>query len=319
MYSLHFYGRMLADTPRMHAYVEALRRSVTPDSVVLDLGSGPGVFALLACKFGARRVFAVEPDNSINIAREAAVANGFADRIEFFQSLSMEVTLPEPATVIISDLRGVLPWFQQHFPALIDARKRLLAPGGTLIPARDFVWGSIVEAPQRYQELVGPWVHDDFDLNLSAGASRITNTWRKTRIEAGELLTEAVRWNTLDYYAVNNADVDAQISWRAARSGTAHGIAVWFDAETADGIGFTNRPGADELIYGQGFFPFTRPVDVSDGEHINVRLRADLIESDYVWSWDTDFPDQQIGFKQSTFYAAALSAEELKKKYAQHS
>jgi protein arginine N-methyltransferase 1 len=319
MYSLHFYGRMFAETPRMNAYVEALRRSVTPDSVVLDLGSGPGVFALLACKFGARRVYAVEPDNTINIAREAAVANGFADRIEFFQRLSTEVTLPEPATIIISDLRGVLPWFQRHVPSIIDARQRLLAPGGTLIPGRDCVWGSVVESPNTYEEIVGPWANNRFDLNLSAGVSRITNTWRKTRIEASELLTEAVRWHTFDYYDVTSADVAAEISWRAARSGTAHGIAVWFDAETADGVGFSNRPGAEELIYGQGFFPFPRPVDVSEGERINVRLRADLVEDDYVWSWDTDFTDRKIGFKQSTFYATALSAEELKKKYAQHS
>jgi type I protein arginine methyltransferase len=319
MYSLHFYGRMLADTPRMNAYVEALRRSVTPDSVVLDLGSGPGVFALLACKFGARRVYAVEPDNTINIAREAADANDFADRIEFFQALSTEVTLPEPATVIISDLRGVLPWFQQHIPAIIDARQRLLAPGGTLIPGRDFVWGSVVESPETYEEIVGPWVHNQFDLNLSAGASRITNTWRKTRIKAGELLAEAVRWTTLDYYEVDSADVDAEISWRAARSGTAHGIAVWFDAETADGAGFTNRPGAEQLIYGQGFFPFPRPVPVTEGECIKLRLRADLIADDYVWCWDTNFPSQAFSFRQSTFFAGALSPEQLRKKYAQHS
>ena len=319
MYSLHFYGRMLADTPRMNAYVEALRRSVTPDSVVLDLGSGPGVFALLACKFGARRVYAIEPDNTINIAREAAVANGFADRIEFFQSLSTEVTLPEPATIIISDLRGVLPWFQRHIPAIIDARTRLLAPGGTLIPCTDFLWAAVVEAPERFEEIVGPWAHNQFDLNLVAGLSRITNTWRKTRIEAGELLTEAIHWTRLDYYEVNSADVDAEISWRAARSGTAHGIAIWFEAEMAEGIGFSNRPGAEELIYGQGFFPFPRPVPVSEGERIHLRLRADLVEADYVWSWTTDFTDQKIGFKQSTFYSVALSAEELKKKYAQHS
>ena len=319
MYSLHFYGRMLADTPRLNAYVEALRRWVTPDSVVLDLGSGPGVFALLACKFGARRVYAVEPDNTINIAREAAVANGYAERIEFFQRLSTEVALPEPATIIISDLRGVLPWFQQHIPAIIDARKRLLATGGTLIPARDFLWAAVVEAPERYEEIVGPWLHNRLDLNLSAGASRITNTWRKTRFDANELVTEAVRWTALDYYEVQSADVDSEISWRAARSGTAHGIAVWFDAETADGIGFTNKPGAEELIYGQGFFPFPWAVDVSEGEQIRLKLRADLVEDDYVWSWDTDFMDQKIGFRQSTFFSAALSAEELKKKYAQHS
>lgn len=319
MYSLYFYGRMLADRQRMNAYVEALRRSVTPESVVLDLGSGPGVFALLACKFGARRVYAVEPDNTINIAREAAVANGFADRIEFFQCLSTEVTLPEPATIIISDLRGVLPWFQRHIPAIIDARKRLLAPGGVLLPKRDLLWGAVVESKDRYEEIVGPWATNPYDLNLSAGASRITNTWRKTRIEANELLTEAVRWATLDYYEVNDADVDAEITWRAARSGTAHGIAVWFDAETADGIGFTNKPGADELIYGQGFFPFPQPVQVSEGERIKLRLRADMVEDDYVWSWTTDFTDQKIGFRQSTFFAVALSPEELKKKYAQHS
>jgi len=88
MYSLHFYGQMLADTPRMDAYLAALRQAVKPDSVVLDLGCGPGVFALMACKFGARRVYAVEPDNIISVAREAAVANGCADRIEFFESLS---------------------------------------------------------------------------------------------------------------------------------------------------------------------------------------------------------------------------------------
>jgi protein arginine N-methyltransferase 1 len=157
MYSLHFYGQMLADAPRMDAYLAALRRVVTPDSVVLDLGCGPGVFALMACKFGARRVYAVEPDNIISVAREAALANGCADRIEFFESLSTEISLPEPASIIISDLRGVLPWFEQHIPSIIDARERLLARGGALIPRRDVLWAAVVEAPEHYEDLVGPW------------------------------------------------------------------------------------------------------------------------------------------------------------------
>jgi protein arginine N-methyltransferase 1 len=317
MYSLHFYGQMLADAPRMDAYVEALRRAVTPDSVVLDLGSGPGVFALLACKFGARRVYAVEPDNAINIGREAAAANGFAERIEFFQKLSTEITLPERATVIISDLRGVLPWFQQHLPSIVDARARLLAPGGVLIPWRDVVWAAVVEADDRYDEIVGPWRR--FKLDLSAGVSRITNTWRKTRIEAEELLTEPACWARLDYYNVASPDVCAEISWRATRRGTAHGVALWFDSELADGVGFSNRPGSAELIYGNAFLPFPEPVEIDEGEQIVVKLRADFLHDDYVWSWATDFTDRKIGFKQSTFWGVALSPEELRKKYAQHS
>src|SRR5688572_9107659 len=85
MYSLHFYGQMIADAARMEAYAAALRATVKPDSVVMDLGCGPGVFAVLACKLGARRVYAVEPENVISLAREIAAANGCASRIEFFE------------------------------------------------------------------------------------------------------------------------------------------------------------------------------------------------------------------------------------------
>lgn len=319
MYSLHFYGEMIANRPRVEPYVEALRQAVKPDSIVLDLGCGQGLFALLACRFGARRVYAIEPDNVINIAREAAAANGFSDRVEFFQSVSTEVTLPEPATIIISDLRGVLPWFQKHIPSIVDARQRLLAPGGVLIPRRDTLWAALVEAPEQYEEIVGPWRNELFGVDLSAGLSRITNTWRKTRIEARELLTEAVCWTTLDYDAVDSADVQAEISLRVARAGIAHGVAVWFDTELADGISFSNRPGAPELIYGNGFFLFPRPVEIREGECVVVRLRADLVKDDYVWTWATDFTDRRIEFRQSTFYGVALSPEQLRKKHAQRS
>jgi protein arginine N-methyltransferase 1 len=317
MYSLHFYGEMIANAPRVEPYVEALRRVVRPDSVVLDLGCGQGLFALLACRFGARRVYAIESDNVINIAREAAAANGCADRIEFFQSLSTQITLPERATVIISDLRGVLPWFQQHIPSIIDARERLLAPGGVLIPRRDVLWAAVVEAPEQYEEIVGPWRNRLFDVDVSAGLAKITNSWRKTRIKADELLTEATCWATLDYQTVSSPDVSAKLSWRVARPGITHGLAVWFDAELADGIGFSNRPGAPELIYGNGFFPFPRPVEVREGERVEVKLRADLVQDDYVWTWDTDFTAQKTGFRQSTFFGVALSPEQLRKKHAQ--
>jgi len=110
MYSVYFYGQMLADTPRLRAYVEALKRSVKPGAVVVDLGCGPGFFALLACQLGARRVYAIEPDDVIQVAREAAVANSCAERIEFLQDFSTEITTSEPADIIVSDLRSVLPW-----------------------------------------------------------------------------------------------------------------------------------------------------------------------------------------------------------------
>lgn len=311
MYSLHFYGEMIADGPRMDAYVAALRQTVKPESVVMDLGCGPGVFALLACKLGARRVYAVEPSNVIALAREAAVANEFADRIQFFEKLSTEITLDEPANIIVSDLRGVLPWFQQHIPSIIDARKRLLAPRGTLIPRRDVLWAAIVEAGDQYEELVRPWENNGFGLDLSAGTRLITNNWRKTRIRPEQLLVEPVCWTGIDYNEVESPDIQAEISWRAARKGTAHGVAVWFDTDLIDGIGFSNHPSGPELIYGSGFFPFAQPVEVMENDRIDLRLEAKMVVDDYVWRWDTDFP--KTSFKQSTFFGAPLSLERVKK------
>ncbi|HEU4510765.1 MAG TPA: 50S ribosomal protein L11 methyltransferase [Pyrinomonadaceae bacterium] len=318
MYSLHFYGRMIAGGPRMDAYAAALHHTIKPDSVVMDLGCGPGVFALLACKLGARRVYAVEPESVIAIAREAAAANGYADQIEFFEEFSTRINLPEPATIIVSDLRGVLPWFQQHIPAIIDARQRLLARGGTLIPRRDVLWAAVVESANAYEEIVGPWEGNGFDLDLSAGTRRVTNTWRKTRIEPAELLTDPICWTTIDYYEVNSPDIRAEISWRAGRKGSAHGIAVWFDTVLVDGIGFSNHPNEPELIYGNGLFPFVKPVEVMEGERISVRLTAKMVEDNYVWCWDTDVFSRddetrpKVSFKQSTFFGVPLSAEKLR-------
>jgi type I protein arginine methyltransferase len=285
----------------------------------VDLGSGPGVFALLACKLGARRVYAVEPESVITVAREIAAANGFADRIEFFEELSTAITVPEPANIIISDLRGVLPWFQQHIPSIKDARTRLLTRNGVLIPRRDILWAAVVEAADQYQELVGPWEHEELDL--SAGRRFVTNTWRKERIKPEQLLTDPVCWTTVDYYEVNNANMHAEISWQAPRTGTAHGVVVWFDSELIDGVGFSNHPNAPETIYGHGLFTFSQPVELVEGDRIKLRLAAKVVKDDYVWRWDTDVfasDDEtrpKVSFRQSTFFGVPLSSKKLRENY----
>src|SRR5438128_2452160 len=79
------------------AYESAIRQVVRPGSVVVDIGTGSGILALMACRSGARKVFAIEPADVIQLAREIARANGYADRIEFIQSHSTAATLPERA------------------------------------------------------------------------------------------------------------------------------------------------------------------------------------------------------------------------------
>ena len=95
MYNILDYGAMIADKGRMDPYVMALRDAVAHDSIVMDIGTGTGVFALLACHFGARHVYAIEPNDAIQVGRELAAANGFSEKITFIQALSNKITLPE--------------------------------------------------------------------------------------------------------------------------------------------------------------------------------------------------------------------------------
>jgi type I protein arginine methyltransferase len=310
---------MIADEVRMCAYSRALRDAVGPDSIVLDIGAGTGILSLLACQYGARKVYAVEPKGAIAVAEAAARANGFADRIECIQALSTRINLPQRADVIVSDLRGVLPLFEQHLPSIIDARRRLLAPGGKLIPKRDVLWAAVVETPQDYDPLIKPWLRERFELNMEAASQMVTNVWKKARVTPEQLLTKPYCWAIIDYLTVESPDVSAEITFQVARTGTAHGFVVWFDAVLEDGIEFSNAPGQPELIYGSYFFPWSSPVDLAADDAVSLNLRADLVGSDYVWSWETrvygnDRVRPKAHFRQSTFLGAPLSPAQLRKR-----
>src|ERR1700723_872068 len=93
MYLLDEFGDMIADRARLGAYADAIARAVRPGDVVVDLGCGPGIFALLACRAGAKRVYAIDTGEVIHFARQLAVANGFAERIEFIHGDSRQIQL----------------------------------------------------------------------------------------------------------------------------------------------------------------------------------------------------------------------------------
>jgi protein arginine N-methyltransferase 1 len=319
MYSIADYGDMIADQVRMNAYTEALRRSVKPGAIVIDLGAGIGVFAVLACQFGARKVYAIEPNDAIHVARQIAAANGYANRIEFIQELSTKVSLPEKADVIVSDLRGVLPLFDKHLITLADARKRLLARDGILIPQQDTLWATVVSAEETYYSYVAPWEEYNRGLDLGAARHITINTWGKGPVAAESFLTEPKIWTLLDYTREENTDFSGELNWEALKDGKADGLYLWFDTLLCDGIGFSNYPGKSAKVYGSAFFPWTSPVQLTAGDRIKVELKTNLVGGNYVWSWKTLVIDvaqsgkEKASFNQSTFFSTAYSPAQLRK------
>jgi type I protein arginine methyltransferase len=319
-YSLLGYGEMIQDERRMRAYAEALRRTVRPGSTVVDIGAGTGILSLLACQLGAARVHAIEPDPSVATARTIAHDSGYADRITFHEALSTQVSVTEPADVVVSDLRSVLPLFQHHIPSIQDARTRLLAPTGTLIPERDTLWASLVEAPETYRRYADPWTQNDYGFDMSAGFPQVVNTWRRVQCSRDQLLTTPARWATLDYRSVAGPDIDGVAEWEADRPGTAHGVISWFDAQLTADVGFSNAPGGPELIYGQAFFPLEEPQRLAPGDRVSIRFRADLVGGEYVWRWETLVTgasrdgSPRAHLRQSTFDGMTFTPQVLRKR-----
>jgi len=82
---------------------------VSEGDVVIDVGTGTGILAIIAAKLGASRVLAV--DNSLGVeevGRANAEAHGVADRIEFhYGDLFDPLGEGVEADVIIGDVSGV--------------------------------------------------------------------------------------------------------------------------------------------------------------------------------------------------------------------
>ena len=316
-YSLHDYGTMIRDRDRTDAYARALDKVVRRDSVVLDIGAGSGILTLLAARSGARRIFSVEPADMIEVARALAAVNGVADRVEFIQAVSTKITLPEPVDVIVSDIRGVLPFHGAHIPSIVDARRRHLAETGTLIPLRDTLWAAPAELASVYEERISSWEASPYGFQIAPARALAANHWRRVSAGADGLLADPERLAVLDYRSISSPDIKASTESEAIRSGTLHGVIVWFDAELAEGVGFSNAPGEPEKIYGQAFFPLLEPVDLAPGDVISFHLSASLLGDGYVFRWDTRVTDPsrsgraKAAFTQSTLFAVPLAPESL--------
>lgn len=324
MYGVYDFGLMLADSVRTEAYLRALRQVVTPGCTVLEIGTGTGLFAMLARKWGAGRVFALEVLDTIDLAPQVAEVNGITEGIEFIKGFSTRLDLPVQADVLISDLRGALPLYQMHLPSVIDARERFLAPGGVQIPQRDRVCGAVVEAPSMVRRMQGPWESDRFGLDHSVVRAISSNTWRRWRhADMGDArsLTSPAEWATIDYTRILEPHCAGDMHWTIEEAGTAHGFNLWFEATLLHGIEYSTAPGGRELVYGNAFFPLQRPVEVADGDEISCSLRADLIGGRYTWTWRTAIRSvaaEPIEFRQSTFFSTPLGKRDIAAQESNH-
>jgi len=314
---LQFHAFCLTDTgTRLEQYERALRATVRPGDVVIDLGTGSGLLALLACRAGARLVHAVETSDATQFAELLVGASDAADRIRIVQMPSSRLTLAERVDVIVADIHDTFGLEAGGLATIFDARDRLLKPGGALIPRAVRLVVAPAEAPRLYTRDIDVWRTRVAGVDLAPLRSLSVNHVHANRFQPGDLLAAPVELTGVDLRSAQDRLLGGQAQATVERNGTLHGVCGAFVTTLADDVLLSNLPGdSGTSNFAQAFFPIDAPVPVSRGDRIVMGLES-LDGEVSRWRVEIlgDNGTSRVRFEHSTLQALPLSPETLRRR-----
>jgi hypothetical protein len=306
---------MVFDDVRNDAYFDALRRVVTPSSVVLDLGAGMGVLGMMAARLGARRVFLVEPEDVIAVASEIVRANGLDAIVRCVRGRIEDVDLPERADVIVSVFTGNFLVNEDLLPSLFAARDKVLAPGGVLLPSAGTMEAVPVMAADLHGREVARWnAAQPNGLDVSVGRAYAANSLvvRADGLREAEWLADAGALCTIDFTTARTAAVNVETAWTITKSGVCHGWLGWFSVDLA-GVAFSTSPRAPKTHWSPVFLPIDPPLEVEAGEQVVLSLERPPFGE---WTWR--MRSSTATRSHSTLLAMPLAPETMRRFRADH-
>lgn len=285
-YELSDFLRMMQDPVRVNAYRDAIRRVVRPGDVVVDVGAGVGLLSLLALEAGARHVYAVDTNDAVDLLAALAREGPYAGSLTTYRMDSRAFTPLELADVIIADLRGALPLVGDSAMVMVDARRRFLRPGGTIIPHADTLHVAPVASPDS-RAVVEGWrrLAATTGVDFSGLATIAANQARRHALSADAVLAEPAELGRLEYATLEPGDLALQHQFHCSRNGALTGLGTWFTSEMAPGVTLSSAPFAPPTVYQQMVFPMEGAYSVQEGDVLDVELRAVYAGGHYLWFW----------------------------------
>ena len=289
---------MIRDRVRTEAFRRAINSVVRPGDVVLDIGAGSGILSVFAARAGAESVYAVERTSIAVLAEQLAAANEVTQIVHVIQGDVMDVELPGPVDVIVSEWLGGFGIDEGMLAPVIAARDRWLKPGGVMIPNSVTAWTALVH--DRYLADTIEFLWDTpFGLKLDVLAEKTVNeimysgTFRHLAADATRSDSSRLWTTNADHIPLEQAQAphQAEVLLPVRDPGTANALALWFSAGLAPGISLSVGPGDPPTHWGMTTAPLRAPIDLRSGTAVRARVRTAPARPIGTWtSWAVAMP-----------------------------
>jgi len=276
---------MLLDKIRCTAYREALRRTVKPGDIVVDLGAGTGLLSFFAIEAGARHVYAIEMSSIADVAAKLIEANGRQGQITLLREHSTRVRLPELCDVLVTDTLSSFCFDHENILAVVaDARQRLLKRQARIIP-------------EVCDTLLVPFSSDEFGPGLlpSHLYGLDYRSFRDRRFAtAGAVAAAGKRFTSLgspqlfarlNFNEITKPPGPATLTFQVCAKGRLDGFLGWFDCRLSEGVALSNAPHLAPNHWLQLCFPVMDQPRVFPGDTITLHLDPHVTAGEAQWQY----------------------------------
>jgi type II protein arginine methyltransferase len=246
-----WHWEMLHDEERAELYDRAIRRAVAsdPGALVLDIGAGSGLLAMMAARAGARQVVACEGQPSVaeTTSRVVRVA-GYDDAVSVVSKMSTRMTVPEDlprrADLLVTEIVDCGLLGEGILGTIAHAREHLLTEDATIMPSRGRIIAQLVESePLHRKNHVGKLY--GFDLAPFNRLSTLEYFDSRLHRHEHRTLSEPLTVFDFDFYTADARPQRTELRIRPTAPGRLHAVAFWFEMELLPGVVIDNAPGHD--------------------------------------------------------------------------